>query len=563
MRPRRSVTHLNQLLVKRRGLMPVISTVTPLSGAGLRTAGDCLRAVSVGSLSACDLIAVPVEADGAIAADQALDEFLAVRADDIVKAAHLSGGAGQAAQAMAQAGTAAIKIIFLSVGDRSPRALRRAGGELGRMLRPGASAMSSVVAGWPASQVGAFAEGVLLGSYRYTEKSSSGDEATAAELRLLVTPEGSDSSQETGAADQAGAPDEVAAVISEATTVATAVALARDLTNTPSLRKSPQWLADAAVQVAADWGLVARIWTDRELLSSGFGGLTAVGSGSDRPPRLIELSYTPAAQGGISAHGATDGSRRHVVLVGKGITFDSGGLSLKPNDGMKAMKTDMAGGAAVIAVMSALARLGVTDQVTGLVAAAENMPSGSAYRPGDVLTAFGGRTVEVLNTDAEGRLVLADAIAYADAVLEPDQIIDVATLTGAARIALGGSLAALYSTSDELAATLTASGEASGDPLWRMPLVDDYRAALESPVADIANVPRSGAGAGSITAALFLREFAGSRPWAHLDIAGAARKSTDEGELSAGGTGFGTRLLLRWLQTSAVRTAERRVSLPA
>jgi hypothetical protein len=188
------------------------------------------------------------------------------------------------------------------------------------------------------------------------------------------------------------------------------------------------------------------------------------------------------------------------------------------------------------------------------------MPSGSAYRPGDVLTAFGGRTVEVLNTDAEGRLVLADAIAYADAVLEPDQIIDVATLTGAARIALGGSLAALYSTSDELAATLTASGEASGDLLWRMPLVDDYRTALDSPVADIANVPRSGAGAGSITAALFLREFAGARPWAHLDIAGAARKSADEGELSAGGTGFGTRLLLCWLQEPAVRASEQPVA---
>jgi len=536
--------------------MPVISTVTPLSGAGLRTAGDCLRAISTGSLDVCDLLAVPVEADGAIAADQTLDEFLAVRADDIIKAARQSGEAGQSAQAMAQAGTAAIKIIFLGVGDRSPRALRRAGGELGRMLRPGANALSSVV-GWPASQVSAFTEGVLLGSYRYTEKSTAGDDATGAELRLLVTPEGNDSSQETCAAGEAGAPDEVAAVISESATVAGAVVLARDLTNTPSLRKSPQWLADAAVQVAADSGLVARIWTDQELLSSGFGGLTAVGSGSARPPRLIELIYTPSAQD------AADGSRRHVVLVGKGITFDSGGLSLKPNDGMKAMKTDMAGGAVVIAVMSALARLGVTDQVTGLVAAAENMPSGSAYRPGDVLTAFGGRTVEVLNTDAEGRLVLADAISYADAVLEPDQIIDVATLTGAARIALGGSLAALYSTSDELAATLTASGEASGDLLWRMPLVDDYRTALDSPVADIANVPRSGAGAGSITAALFLREFAGSRPWAHLDIAGAARRSADEGEQSAGGTGFGTRLLLRWLQQTAARTAEQQVSLPA
>ncbi|MDR2988374.1 MAG: leucyl aminopeptidase family protein [Nocardiopsaceae bacterium] len=543
--------------------MPVISTVIPLSGAGLRTAGDCLRAIRDGNLDACALIAVPVEADGAVAADQALDEFLEVRADDFVKATDLTGKPGQNAQAVARAGSETVRIVFLGVGDRSPRALRRAGGELGRMLQAGERALSSVVAGREPTQILAFGEGVILGSYRYTEKSTAGDQAQDAELRLLVSTDGSDGSTETGASG------DVAAVISEATTVATAVALARDLTNTPSLRKSPQWLADAAVRVAADSGLVARIWTDQELASSGFGGITAVGSGSDRPPRLIELSYvpgrSPAAQAGQPAAGATDGKRRHVVLVGKGITFDSGGLSLKPNDGMKAMKTDMAGGAAVIAVMSALAQLGVADQVTGLVAAAENLPSGSAYRPGDVLTAFGGRTVEVLNTDAEGRLVLADAIAYADEVLEPDQIVDVATLTGAARIALGGSLAALYSTSDELAAALIASGEQSGDRLWRMPLVDDYRSVLDSPVADIAHVPRNGSGAGSITAALFLKEFAGTRPWAHLDIAGAARKSGDEGELSAGGTGFGTRLLLRWLQGSPVPDAgaDQQVSSPA
>ncbi len=233
--------------------------------------------------------------------------------------------------------------------------------------------------------------------------------------------------------------------------------------------------------------------------------------------------------------------------MGKGITFDSGGLSLKPNEGMKAMKTDMAGGAAVIAAMSALARLGVPDRVTGLVAAAENLPSGSAFRPGDVITHFGGRTVEVLNTDAEGRLVLADAIAYAVAELAPDQIVDVATLTGAARIALGGSRAALYSTSDELAAALLAAGERSGDRLWRMPLPDEYLAMLESPVADLSNVASREGGAGSITAALFLREFAGGCPWAHLDIAGAARSLSDDGEVTAGATGFGTRVLLSWL----------------
>jgi leucyl aminopeptidase len=525
--------------------MPVLTTVTPLSGAGLRTAGDCLNAMGAGTLDACDVLIVPVEALGDVAADESLDAALAASAADVVAIAQLTGKPGQNAQAAARAGSATMRIVFLGVGDRSPRALRRAGGELGRILRPGDKALSSVVAGRPADQLLAFAEGVLLGSYRYSEKSSPAALAKDTELRLLVTPADALDAQETDAAGEA------AAVIAEATTVATAVALARDLTNTPSLRKSPQWLADAAAAMAAESGLTVRIWSDQELATAGFGGLVAVGSGSDRPARLIELSYTPPDPG------------RHLVLVGKGITFDSGGLSLKPNDGMKAMKTDMAGGAAVIAAMSALARLGVTDRVTGLVAAAENMPSGSAYRPGDVLTAFGGRTVEVLNTDAEGRLVLADAIAYADAVLEPDQIVDLATLTGAARIALGSSFAALYSTSEDLAAALLASGEASGDRLWRMPLVDDYRGTLDSPVADITHVSRSGPGAGSITAALFLREFAGATPWAHLDIAGAARSGADDGEVTAGGTGFGTRLLLRWLAEPAERTEDARVSLPA
>jgi len=520
--------------------MPVIAEVTPLSAPGLAAAGDCLRAIDEGSLDACDLMIVPVEPDGRLIADDALDAMLGLPAADVVTAAELTGKAGQIAQAAARVGPSTVRIVFLGVGDRSPRALRRAGGEVGRMLKPGDRALTSVVAGQPAMQAQAFAEGILLGSYRYSEKSAAADApATAAgdagqpEVLLLVTQA---ASHEVGPG--------VEAAVGDASTIATAVGLARDLTNTPSARKSPQWLADAASRVAAEAGLAVRIWTDEELASSGFGGLTAVGAGSARPPRLIELRYEPP------------GARRHVVLVGKGITFDSGGLSLKPNDAMKSMKTDMAGGGAVIAAMSALAKLGVADKVTGLVAAAENMPSGSAYRPGDVLVAFGGRTVEVLNTDAEGRLVLADAIAYADAMLEPDQIVDLATLTGAARIALGGSLAAMYSTSEELAAALIASGESSGDLLWRMPLVEDYLSFLESPVADMANVPRDAAGAGSITAALFLREFAGTRPWAHLDIAGAARSGADDGELTAGGTGFGTRLLLRWLR-------EARVSVPA
>ena len=208
----------------------------------------------------------------------------------------------------------------------------------------------------------------------------------------------------------------------------------------------------------------------------------------------------------------------------------------------------MAGGAVVVAVLSALRSLGVRARVTGLVPFAENMIGAAAYRPGDVITQYGGRTVEVFNTDAEGRLVLADALAYADAQLDPDIVVDVATLTGAASQGLGRRHAALYSTDDALADGLLSAGEASGERLWRMPLVEEYRQAMDSDVADLRNTSGDPLiSGGSITAALFLREFAGSRRWAHLDIAGPARSDRDEHEVSRGGTGFGARLLLRWL----------------
>jgi leucyl aminopeptidase len=402
--------------------------------------------------------------------------------------------------------------------------MRKAGAAVGRRVTQGRRLLVTAVRGQPAAAVRAFAEGLLLGAYRFSLASSIPEAGPPGEVRLL-----------TGAADGAAA-------VAAARTVADAVALARDLANMPSARKSPAWLAGEAARVAAASGLTARIWEPGELAAEGFGGVLAVGSGSAQPPRLIELSYLP------------DGWTEHVVLVGKGITFDSGGLSLKPTDGMKTMKTDMAGGGAVIAAMSALATLGATVRVTGLVAAAENMPSGSAMRPGDVITHYGGRTTEVLNTDAEGRLVLADALAYADAVLRPDVMVDLATLTGAARVALGGLYGALYATDDGLAAALLSAAAGSGEPLWRLPLVEDYMAALDSPVADAANVPHQGAertGAGSIQAALFLREFTGKRRWAHLDIAGAARSAADDGDKARGATGFGTRLLLRWLTSAS------------
>ena len=298
--------------------------------------------------------------------------------------------------------------------------------------------------------------------------------------------------------------------------------------------------ARAAAERAA---LAIEVWDVEQLAAEGFGGLLAVGGGSATPPYLVRLDYRRGPGPGA-------GTGRHpVVLVGKGITFDTGGISLKPREAMVAMKTDMSGAAAVLATMAACAEAGVRREVIGLLPLAENMPGAAAYRPGDVVRHYGGRTVEVANTDAEGRMVLADALAYADARLDPDQLVDVATLTGAATQGLGRRHAALYTADDALARALEAAGEASGEQLWRMPLVTDYepRCTPTSPTCGTCRQPPS-IGGGSITAALFLRAFVGARRWAHLDIAGPARSDKEEHHVPKGATGFGARLLLRWLE---------------
>ncbi|HWJ84225.1 MAG TPA: M17 family metallopeptidase, partial [Cellulomonas sp.] len=244
--------------------------------------------------------------------------------------------------------------------------------------------------------------------------------------------------------------------------------------------------------------------------------------------------------------GASPG--KHVVIVGKGITFDTGGLSIKPREAMVPMKTDMTGAAVALAAVLGAAQAGVLHTVTAVMPLAENHVGAASYRPGDVLRLFGGTTVEIANTDAEGRIVLADALAWADQELDPDVLIDVATLTGAASVGLGKQHAALYGTDERLVAALSAAGDVSGELAWRMPLVDDYEEAVRSDVADLRHVPSDRhIGGGSITAALFLRHFVGRRAWAHLDIAGPARSTSDKHEVTEGATGFGARLLLRYL----------------
>ncbi len=512
-----------------------------LTGPG-GTDGACLLAVPIRrpAVIAAQEAAHDAAPDGWAAltgtGDTALAAATGLSAAEAISVYDLSGRAGEVTRLAARTPDGVIRLILLGVGDGALADLRRAGAALARQVEPGQRAVAVLPSGGPGDGPGAFTQGLLLGGYTFSARDGGTVPDSAPEPRtvLLAVPGQQAPARHDGT--------------EEATVIGAAVALARDLVNMPSDVKTPSWLAARAVEVAGRSGLSVRVRDEAELAAAGFGGIAAVGRGSAHPPRLIELSYQPDS----AAAGPADDAGPHVVLAGKGITFDSGGLSLKPNDGMKLMKTDMAGGAAVIAVMSALRALGVRARVTGLVAAAENMPSGSAMRPGDIITIFGGRTVEVLNTDAEGRLVLADLLAYAQATLSPGVIVDLATLTGAARVALGASIGALYASADDLAEALTEAGAAAGEPLWRMPMPADYATALTSATADLAHIPSGMNGAkngqaGSIVAAMFLREFTGGRRWAHLDIAGAARAGSDDGELTKGGTGFGTRLLLRWL----------------
>jgi leucyl aminopeptidase len=412
------------------------------------------------------------------------------------------------------------RVFLFGTGDGSPAALRKAGAALARRAK-GQPDLTLDLRRLALKDDGvrALAEGLLLASYGFAVKKV--EPRALRDITLVVK-----------------APERLQAALDRALVVVAATAAARDLVNTPPAEKSPAWLAKQAVSLLK--GLEVRVRDDDELRAEGWGGVLAVGMGSSRPPRVVEATYRG---GGV----------RHVVLVGKGITFDTGGISIKPNASMTTMKMDMGGAAAVLATVRAAADLKLPVTVTAVACLAENMPSGSAQRPSDVITQYGGTTVEVLNTDAEGRLVLADGLAYADRALQADVVVDVATLTGAMPVALGNKTAGLFASDDRLAGQLEAAATSSGERLWRLPLVEDYRQALESGTADLRNIgePRLKLQGGSITAALFLQEFTGGRPWAHLDIAGTGWAGSDDDELTKGGTGYGVRLLVRWLESLA------------
>jgi len=409
------------------------------------------------------------------------------------------------------------RVLLVGIGDGGEAGWRAAGAAA---VRSGARERALTVAlpgDVAPAAVRGLVEGLLLAGYRFRLGAQRPDGPRLRRVRVAVPD-----------------PERFDAEVAEATVVAELTCLARDLTNTPSITKTPAWFArQVATRAAA--GLRVRVWRETELAEAGFGGLLAVGGGSANPPRLLELSWRPRR------------AREHVVLVGKGITFDTGGISIKPSDAMILMRKDMAGAAAVAAATLGAAELELPVRVTALTPLAENMPSGSALRPGDVVRHFGGRTCEIRNTDAEGRLVVADALAYAAARLRPDVLVDLATLTGANAVALGKRTGALYSDDDALAQALAAAAAEAGEKVWRMPLVEDYREALGSDLADLINAPE---GAGSVLAALFLREFTGSarHRWAHIDMSAPSWIERDEAELSRGATGWGVRTLLRWLR---------------
>ncbi|MGW6007218.1 leucyl aminopeptidase [Oerskovia enterophila] len=411
-------------------------------------------------------------------------------------------------------------------GSFPAETLRRAAGAAVRELT-GASSVAVALPAADEAEVAAIAEGALLGAYSFTRyrETAAGAKATGPVATIEVL-----TSLARGA--------KAKAAVERAATIAAAVHATRDLVNTAPNDLFPAAFADIAKAAAKGTGVKVTVLDEKALAAGGYGGILAVGQGSSRGPRLVKVSYSP--------------SRPHakVALVGKGITFDSGGISIKPAKGMEAMKSDMAGAAAVLHTVLAASRLGLPVAVTGWLCLAENMPSGTAQRPSDVITIRGGKTVEVLNTDAEGRLVMADGLV---AAIEenPDVVLDVATLTGAQMVALGTRVSAVMGTESVRSEVVTAA-EAAGEQFWPMPLPEELAASMKSKVADIANIgDRFG---GMLVAGLFLQEFVGSTPWAHLDIAGPSfNEGSAFGYTPVGGTGVAVRTLVELLEARAAK----------
>ncbi|MFC4498933.1 MULTISPECIES: leucyl aminopeptidase [Streptomyces] len=503
-------------------------TLSTAAAPGLRADAIVIGVARGPASRSGDLVLAP----GAEAVDQAYDGRLA----GVLETLGASGAEGEVTKLPAPAGFKAPLVLAVGLGaapedGASPdaEALRRAAGVAARALT-GSKKAAFALPLTDAGDVGAVAEGVVLGAYSFdTYKESPKDskakngKAPLAEAALL-----------------GGKPRDAAhkAALARATAVGEELNRARDLINMPPNDLNPEAFAALAQTAAKEHGIKVQVLDEKALAKDGYGGILGVGGGSASAPRLVKLSYTPA------------NASKHLAFVGKGITYDSGGISLKPAGHNETMKCDMSGAAAVFAAVVAAARLGLEVNVTGWLALAENMPSGTATRPGDVLRMYSGKTVEVLNTDAEGRLVLADAL-WAASQEKPDAIVDVATLTGAMMLALGARTFGIMANDDAFRSAVHEAAEEVGEPAWPMPLPEHLRKGMDSPTADIANMgERMG---GGLVAGLFLREFVGEGiTWAHLDIAGPAfNEGGPFGYTPKGGTGTAVRTLVRLAELTA------------
>jgi len=463
---------------------------------------------------------------------QALDAVLGGTLSRVLAAEKFEGKPGQSSHFYTDGRLAAPRVLVVGLGQKneaSAEAVRRAaahGARRARDLGAVSAAMFLPGEGVPARQrAQAAAEGAILGSYRFdkylTEKNGKALGAVA-----VVEP---DRRQQALAREGV----RLGEIWAQATCAA------RDLVNEPANVVTPTYLAGRAEEIARAGRLKVRVLERDDCATLGMGAFVGVAQGSQEPPKFIHLTYAPRGR-----------ARKRVALIGKGITFDSGGLDLKTADGMLRMKDDMSGAAAVLAVFQALPRLRLPLEVHGLIAATENMPSGTAQRPGDIVRAMNGLTIEIGNTDAEGRLTLADALAYAAKEIEPDEMIDMATLTGAVVMALGLGLSGVLGSQDATTGRLLAAADAAGERMWRLPLHEEYKDGLKSDVADLNNIS-SQRGGGAIVAALFMREFTGGIPWVHLDIAGTAFTEKELPLGPKGGTGVAVRTLLTYLMRLA------------
>ncbi|MGA7924161.1 MAG: leucyl aminopeptidase [Thermoplasmata archaeon] len=429
------------------------------------------------------------------------------------------------------------RVVLVGLGPRETQdveVVRRAAADVVRHLRgKGARTLGFRLSCFVSDRIPAEAavrailDGALLAGYRFVKYLTTRD-SDAEEITIFL---GEEHQREESFLKKA---------LDEEGKIVDAVLWTRDITNLPADTATPERLAEEARSMAKELGLKVTVFDETKLAEMHCGGLLGVGGGSSNPPRLIVLEYAGAGRSG-----------KTVAVVGKGITFDSGGISLKPSLHMEYMKFDKSGACAVLGIVRAAARLKVPPRVIGVLACAENLPSGSAYRPGDVLRTFNGKTIEVLNTDAEGRVVLADALGYVIDKYHPDEVIDIATLTGAQVVALGDDTAGLLSNDDHLAQGLLDAAHTTGEPLWRMPLTDFHRELVKSEIADVRNSTEIPV-AGMLTAGAFLESFVGRVPWAHLDIAGPAyttpaTRKYQPAYQNLGATAFSVRLVTRYL----------------